>query len=120
MWPASPIRLRFHWTGLTIVRTVVAGYGRGALLVHEAAKPVDRVERAVLGEPPRCPKAANHCQLNKLTLFLLGLGWFRFGLAGCLHGQEFVLFDFTWGTVCWDFFSGCPQNTVQHEATHAG
>ena len=120
MWPASPIRLRFHWTGLTIVRTVVAGYGRGALLVHEAAKPVDRVERAVLGEPPRCPKAANHCQLNKLTLFLLGLGWFRFGLAGCLHGQEFVLFDFTWGTVCWDFFSGCPQNTVQHEATHSG
>jgi hypothetical protein len=36
---ASPIRLRFHWTGLTIVRIVVAGYGRGALLVHEAAQP---------------------------------------------------------------------------------
>jgi hypothetical protein len=58
---ASPIRLRFHWTGLTIVRIVVAGYGRGALLVHEAAQPVDRVVRAVLGEPPRCPRAANHC-----------------------------------------------------------
>jgi len=117
---ASPIRLRFHWTGLTIVRIVVAGYGRGALLVHEAAQPVECILLAVLGEPPRCPRAANHCQLSNLALLLLGLGWFRFGLAGCLHGQEFVFFNFTWGSFCWNFFSRCPQHTVQHEATHAG
>ena len=108
------------WTGQTIARIVVIGHGPGALLVHEAAQPVDRVVRAVVGEPPHCTNAANHCQLNNLALLLFSLGWFRFGVARCLHGQKFVFFDFTWGTVCWDFFSGCPQNTVQHEATHAG